>query len=187
MLSVSPAGGLVSSTSNLYAFFTFPNYTISLDQLDTSEAFSTIVVQIATTEEIDETQFNLPPDDFVSLGVRGSLDFEGDQFPINVYWAEWTGISAMSEFEVEIAGAIEHASFVSARAAFYNTSQPLDVTFGETVLLGDVNCDGSLNLLDVGPFVDRISSGEFLDKADMNEDGVLNLLDVGPFVAALSG
>ena len=58
---------------------------------------------------------------------------------------------------------------------------------GESFLLGDVNCDGNVNLLDVQPFVDLIASGGFSIKADINQDGVVNLLDIGPFVAVLSG
>ena len=55
------------------------------------------------------------------------------------------------------------------------------------VLLGDVNLDGVVNLLDVAPFVDRITSGTFQEEADVNDDDVVNLLDVGPFVALLTG
>ena len=55
------------------------------------------------------------------------------------------------------------------------------------VLLGDVNCDGVVDLLDVSPFVDLITSGEFSSKGDINQDGVVDLLDVGPFVALLTG
>ncbi len=55
------------------------------------------------------------------------------------------------------------------------------------VLLGDVNCDGLVDLLDVGPFVDLVTSGGFSEKADINGDGLVNLLDVGPFVALLTG
>ncbi len=54
-------------------------------------------------------------------------------------------------------------------------------------LLGDVNCDGVLNLLDVAPFVDVITSSAFFDKADINRDGVVDLLDVAPFVDLLTG
>ena len=54
-------------------------------------------------------------------------------------------------------------------------------------LLGDVNCDGVVNLLDVAPFVEALTSGEFNEKADVNEDGVVNLLDVQPFVSLLAG
>ena len=53
--------------------------------------------------------------------------------------------------------------------------------------LGDVNCDGVVNLLDAAPFVDLISNGDFSDKADMNQDGIVNLLDVAPFVELLQG
>ncbi len=55
------------------------------------------------------------------------------------------------------------------------------------VLLGDVNQDGFVNLLDVGPFIDLLNSGGFQLEADVNEDGVVNLLDVDLFVILLSG
>ena len=55
------------------------------------------------------------------------------------------------------------------------------------VLHGDVNLDGVINLLDVQPFVDLISSGGFQAEADVNKDGVVNLLDVGPFIELLGG
>lgn len=56
----------------------------------------------------------------------------------------------------------------------------------EEVLLGDINLDGLVNLLDVAPFVDLISTGVFQAEADLNGDGIVNLLDVGPFVDLLS-
>ena len=56
-----------------------------------------------------------------------------------------------------------------------------------TTILGDVNCDGAVNLLDVAPFVDTLSSGGFSNKADINQDGSVDLLDVTPFVVLLSG
>ena len=70
------------------------------------------------------------------------------------------------------------ASEVFSSAAF--------VTDG-ALILGDVNCDGVVNLLDVGPFVEALSTGTFNEKADLDQNGVLNLLDVGPFVELLSG
>ena len=50
-----------------------------------------------------------------------------------------------------------------------------------------MNCDGSIDLLDVTPFVDAILSGVFDPKADINGDGFVDLLDVIPFVDLLSG
>ena len=71
-----------------------------------------------------------------------------------------------------------------------NGMQIAEMTFrGEVVdvLPGDVNCDGIINLLDVAPFVEALSSGQYVIKADINQDGLSNLLDVGPFVALLAG
>ena len=53
--------------------------------------------------------------------------------------------------------------------------------------VGDVNQDGSINLLDVDPFIDAITSGDFVCEADISQDGSVNLLDVGPFVDLLTG
>ena len=57
----------------------------------------------------------------------------------------------------------------------------------EEFVLGDVNCDGEVNLLDVDPFISAISNGVLDPKADMNSDGADNLLDVAPFVDVLGG
>ena len=63
----------------------------------------------------------------------------------------------------------------------------VDFEEAEQILLGDVNCDGVVNLLDVAPFVDLVSNGGFSEKADINQDGIVNLLDVQPFVQLLAG
>ena len=54
------------------------------------------------------------------------------------------------------------------------------------ILIGDVNLDGEVNLLDVGPFVQVLTNGGFQSEADINQDGSVDLLDVGPFVQLLS-
>ena len=53
-------------------------------------------------------------------------------------------------------------------------------------LLGDVNLDGEVDLLDVTPFVDRILTNTFQIEADINEDQEVNLLDVPEFVSLLT-
>ena len=55
------------------------------------------------------------------------------------------------------------------------------------VLTGDINQDGLINLLDVAPFVELLSNGNFQAEADINQDGIVNLLDVQPFVELLAG
>ena len=70
----------------------------------------------------------------------------------------------------------------------YNTTADFIriVAQGPDVLLGDVNMDGTVNLLDVGPFVAALTSGTFILEADVNQDGNVDLLDVGPFVEILT-
>jgi hypothetical protein len=55
------------------------------------------------------------------------------------------------------------------------------------VLIGDVNLDGVVDLLDVDPFVALLANGGYLAEADIDQDGDVDLLDVDPFVALLSG
>ncbi len=63
---------------------------------------------------------------------------------------------------------------------FINQAEP-------AVVLGDINGDGSVNLLDVTPFIDLITSNEFQAAGDINMDGTVDLLDVAGFVDLLSG
>ena len=53
------------------------------------------------------------------------------------------------------------------------------------ILHGDVNRDGQINLLDVAPFIDVLSSGGYQAEADVNKDAVVNLVDVAPFIDLL--
>ena len=57
----------------------------------------------------------------------------------------------------------------------------------DPVFLGDINRDGFVNLLDVNPMIQLLSSGDFQIEADINCDGQVNLLDIGGFVDLLSG
>ena len=61
------------------------------------------------------------------------------------------------------------------------SSYDLDVRVAP-ILLGDVNLDGMVNLLDVEPFVSVISNGDYQIEADIDQNGIVNLLDVGPFI-----
>ena len=54
------------------------------------------------------------------------------------------------------------------------------------VVLGDVNLDGEVDFLDIGPFVELITTGQTQAEADINGDGMVTFLDIGPFVALLT-
>ena len=53
-------------------------------------------------------------------------------------------------------------------------------------VLGDLNGDNKVNLLDIAPFVEVLTSGCFQFEADLFPDGQVDLLDVLPFVELLT-
>ena len=55
-----------------------------------------------------------------------------------------------------------------------------------TVVLGDVNRDGSVNFLDISSFIGYLSSGDFLAEADVDQSGTVDFLDISPFISLLS-
>ena len=79
------------------------------------------------------------------------------------------------------------AARVTTREGGTPANLMISYTTGGDCLIGDVNLDGAVNLLDVAPFVNLISTGTFQKEADINEDDSVNLLDVQPFVNLLSG
>ncbi|TWT40460.1 Thermitase [Phycisphaerae bacterium RAS1] len=70
----------------------------------------------------------------------------------------------------------------------------LDVDAAVRDILGDLNCDARVNVLDINAFVLAIEDAAayaaahpFCDRglADLNGDGMVNVLDIGPFVDSL--
>ena len=55
-----------------------------------------------------------------------------------------------------------------------------------SVLLGDCNQDGTVDFLDISPFISILSAGGFRVEADINEDGTVDFLDIAPFIELLS-
>ena len=67
-----------------------------------------------------------------------------------------------------------------------DSAQLIISTATSPVLLGDANCDGEVNFLDIAPFIALLSSGEFKAQADVNLDGEVTFLDISPFISILS-
>lgn len=108
-------------------------------------------------------------------------------FTVNQSSAAFVGFRSAGNvgwFRIDLGGAGNPIHYPGGQYA----SDGEDVIVGGSPgLLGDVNCDGAVNLLDVDPFVTLLTSGGYVDKADMNQDGAVDLLDVQPFVDALTG
>lgn len=81
-------------------------------------------------------------------------------------------------------------STFSAGQDFFSTSATLTVTLGPPpglIILGDVNEDGGVDFMDIGPFIQVLASAGFLDEADTNLDGAVNFLDIQSFIDIMFG
>jgi len=64
----------------------------------------------------------------------------------------------------------------------------LDELIGENQgILGDINGDSTLNILDLVSLVNLVLSNEYINAGDLNEDGTLNILDVVLLVNLILG
>lgn len=61
----------------------------------------------------------------------------------------------------------------------------LAVSVTAPVIHGDVNMDGAIDFLDIGPFVELVTAGIFQAEADCDGNGEVNFLDIPPFVDAI--
>ena len=119
--------------------------------------------------------------DFCAQG-NGIINIFGTDFAINGVPVDFGPIVATTG---QLTGILEDESKLDNDFERFDNAEIILI---EAVgLLGDVNCDGIVSLLDVGPFVELITNGDFSAKADINEDGAVDLLDVGPFVTLLTG
>ena len=142
------------------------------------------------------------------VSVTGGFVYRGDSIPAlqgKYIFAEFQGGQRIGPRM--FAGELETGQFEQLQIASGSAGLGQPVSFGEdssgelyviaidgrilSVLpianFGDVNQDGVVNLLDVQPFADLLTTGSFQVEADINQDGVVNLLDIEPFVALLSG
>ena len=147
---------------------------------------------VATANGLEITasglDITLPGTTFL-IGMTPILNFgtNGQEF------IQDAGVNGQTTFLDNEGGAFFNPVFGMATINSNIVDLPTDYTgmairiLSGSVLKGDVNGDGEINLLDVGPFVDALSSGTYIPEADTNCDGELNLLDVGPFIDLLSG
>ncbi|TWT44015.1 Endoglucanase C precursor [Phycisphaerae bacterium RAS1] len=83
---------------------------------------------------------------------------------------------------------------VLSNACGTQTSSAAVLTVQPAAAQGDLNCDGSVNVLDINPFVLALSDpaayaglypGCMIENGDINGDGSVDVLDINPFVALL--
>ncbi|MEZ6096080.1 MAG: PEP-CTERM sorting domain-containing protein [Pirellulaceae bacterium] len=129
-VSVTPGG--FKAGPDLYAFLSTPTWSITVNTASTTEAFTSIALQVATTppavgDDLDNTSFllnGIAPDEFIAFGPRTTLSAGGGQPPqdVNYYWASWNGLNAESSYELNVGPGGNHAVFAAARVDYVNTS-----------------------------------------------------------------
>lgn len=118
--------------------------------------------------------------------VAPNHDTDGDFMDLgNGYVSEWDAGDNGSTLASQLMNLMNSGLYFNAHTPAF----PGGEIRGQIVPVvpGDVNLDGSTNLVDVQPFIDLLGTGDYQIEADLNFDGVVNLLDVQPFVDALSG
>ena len=74
-----------------------------------------------------------------------------------------------------------------------NNQQPFEFTAGTLSIedspqfpLGDINRNGVVDFLDIGPFISVLTASGFQLEADINQDQLVNFLDIAPFISLLT-
>ena len=165
---------------------------------DNSSVFETLVAGDLTTT------FN--PSDFSPNLFRGGADDPGFNIwsiSVDTDISFESGVQAFTGTGIWTVDATLYAALLNANPTgeIYFPADTEDDLAGATLIgayeilggsscafdLGDVNQDGSVNLLDVAPFIAAVTGTAYICEADINEDGTNDLLDVAPFVDLLTG
>ena len=72
-------------------------------------------------------------------------------------------------------------------ASNYDDSAGIDDGSCEYYIMGDINLDGQINILDIVQLANMIIGDDFQESADLNADGVLNILDIVQLVNIILG
>ena len=51
---------------------------------------------------------------------------------------------------------------------------------------GDIDLNGTVDFLDISPFIERLTADGYQKEADIDQNGVVDFLDISPFIALLS-
>ncbi len=66
----------------------------------------------------------------------------------------------------------------AAMSLFNNKAILITTQLPDFGILGDINSDELLNVLDIVLLVNMVLNGDYDEAGDMNQDGILNVLDV---------
>ena len=129
------------------------------------------------------------------------FSFENEPGTVDVTFFNGNVVLAATTVTIDLNGSFVGVSTVGPTVSHIVLSNETDIDGGtangelvddvefrltERCLLGDINLDGWVNLMDVHPLIALILDDEFQCSADVNLDGAVDLLDIEPFVEIMS-
>ena len=123
--------------------------------------------------------------EFVPGGGLAGLILVGENDDANGSQSQVTfDVTAGTRYEIRVGG-FRSSESISAGS---EGNIVLNGAFTEPItLLGDINLDGSVDFLDISPFIAILSANGFQVEADINDDGSVDFLDISPFIGILGG
>ena len=181
------------------------------DELSAAASTDTVTVTFHTNVNTSAAHYSLVGDSVGSVSVTygydsgsntvtltAGADLAPDAYTLTVSDA-LTAVNSGDQLDGEIADPLDPASLPSGEGLEGGSAVIQFVVAGSGSSLADLNCDGSVNSLDIDPFVLVLtSSAPYTDYynqypscdhalADCNTDGSVNSLDIDPFVDLLTG
>ena len=164
---------------------------VDFGDVEVGEAIDATFVITLNKSGLDGTYYS------VLSGGNAFTDRDGifSAFPINM--SDSQQINVTLDYDANVAGTYTGALMIdnldiTTEGGIGNGANDgddlisLSINVVEPFVLGDIDCNGVVNLIDVDPFVDLVVIGTFEEKADINGDGMVNLLDVSGFVDILA-
>lgn len=120
----------------------------------------------------------------IGPGVGGQIDFFNIDVNLSNLSDSTLDANGTAIFMLELSGGVVgsggHHGLLD-NVAVSAAAEPADV------LKGDVDLNGTVNFLDINPFITLLSTNGFSAEADCDCDGDLDFLDIQPFINILAG
>ena len=132
------------------------------------------------------------PGDFFTSGASDLVEFEATETGIR--YIGFVAGGSVGWFSIDLGDAPNDGSDVVFTGGQFlvipegtEPPEPFGIMVGNPTLKGDVNQDGMVDFLDIGPFINVLSTGGNQPEADTDCSGMVDFLDIGSFIEILSG
>ena len=126
VVSLNSFSGIIAGSGNLYSLDSIPMWTVNLSELNDTEGFTSIGLQIGTTAVLDLDDFKLGGTtvadnfEFVETVAESTSD-------TRIYSVIWDGLTADDNYFIDITAGGNHTSFSGAEVVYFNTDTPFAI------------------------------------------------------------